>query len=214
VAQHHSVPAPVRTVSGIRLVGMGNSGAAPSGGYRFVDYQRYLDAWFEALEIDTNVILVVHDWGSALGFSWAQRHQRSVKALVYMEVIVRPFLSWAESPDATRVFLQAQRTPGGEDLILRKNLFIEYLLQHVLPKGCVKVRYYGLFSPSSRKQLDRAHQLLRSAAATASSSPVPPSADVLSSTDPPWPAPRQCPHCRIGYLILSETLSPQRSRSP
>ena len=57
-------------------VGMGNSGAAPDGSYRFVDHQRYLDAWFEALGIDTNVILVVHDWGSALGFSWAQRHQR------------------------------------------------------------------------------------------------------------------------------------------
>jgi haloalkane dehalogenase len=109
-------------------VGMGNSGAAPNGGYRFVDHQRYLDAWFEALGIDTNVILVVHDWGSALGFSWAQRHQRSVKALVYMEAIVRPFLSWAEWPDATRAFFQAQRTPAGEDLILRKNLFIEYLL--------------------------------------------------------------------------------------
>ncbi len=109
-------------------VGMGNSGAAPNGSYRFVDHQRYLDAWFEALEIDTNVILVVHDWGSALGFSWAQRHQRSVKALVYMEAIVRPFLSWDEWPDTTRAFFQTQRTLAGEDLILRKNLFIEYLL--------------------------------------------------------------------------------------
>lgn len=55
-------------------VGMGNSGAAPDGNYRFFDHQRYLDAWFEALGITKNVILVVHDWGSALGFSWAQRH--------------------------------------------------------------------------------------------------------------------------------------------
>lgn len=55
-------------------VGMGNSGAVPSGSYRFVDQQRYLDAWFENMELNTNVILVVHDWGSALGFYWAQRH--------------------------------------------------------------------------------------------------------------------------------------------
>jgi haloalkane dehalogenase len=109
-------------------VGMGNSGAAPRGSYRFVDQQRYLDAWFEALGIDGNAILVVHDWGSALGFSWAQRHPERVKAIVYMEAIVRPFLSWDEWPDATRAFFQAQRSPAGEDLILRKNLFIEYLL--------------------------------------------------------------------------------------
>jgi len=109
-------------------VGMGNSGAAPNGGYRFIDHQRYLDAWFEALGIDRNLILVVHDWGSALGFSWAQRHPERVKAIVYMEAIVRPFRSWDEWPDATRAFFQAQRSPAGEDLILRKNLFIEYLL--------------------------------------------------------------------------------------
>jgi haloalkane dehalogenase len=78
--------------------------------------------------VNKNVILVVHDWGSALGFHWAQRHPDRVKALVYMEGIVRPFRSWDEWPDATRAFFQAQRSPEGEDLILRKNLFIEYLL--------------------------------------------------------------------------------------
>jgi pimeloyl-ACP methyl ester carboxylesterase len=84
-------------------VGMGNSGAAPDGGYRFVDHQRYLDAWFDALGIEKNVILVVHDWGSALGFSWAHRYFERVKAIVYMEAIVRPFRSWDEWPDATRL---------------------------------------------------------------------------------------------------------------
>ena len=109
-------------------VGMGNSGASPDGSYRFVDHQRYLDAWFEAMGLKKNVILVVHDWGSALGFSWAQRHPDRIKALVYMEAIVRPFFSWDEWPEATREFFKAQRTPAGEELILQKNLFIEYLL--------------------------------------------------------------------------------------
>src|SRR5579871_6286774 len=109
-------------------VGMGNSGAAPDGNYRFFDHQRYLDAWFKALRITKNVILVVHDWGSALGFSWSRRHPGCVKAIVYMEAIVRPFKSWDEWPAATKSFFQAQRTPAGEDLILEKNLFIEYLL--------------------------------------------------------------------------------------
>jgi haloalkane dehalogenase len=109
-------------------VGMGNSGAAPDGGYRFVDHERYLDAWFEKLGITGNVILVVHDWGSALGFSWAQRHPERVKAIIYMEAIVRSFESWDEWPASTRAFFQAQRTPAGEKLILEQNLFIEYLL--------------------------------------------------------------------------------------
>jgi haloalkane dehalogenase len=109
-------------------LGMGNSGPAPDGNYRFFDHQRYLDAWIESLGICRNVILVVHDWGSALGFSWAQRHPDRMRAIVYMESIVRPFLSWDEWPAATRAFFQAQRSGAGEDLILEKNLFIEYLL--------------------------------------------------------------------------------------
>jgi len=109
-------------------VGMGNSGQAPDGSYRFVDHQRYLDAWFEKVGLQNNIILVVHDWGSALGFSWAQCHPDQVKAIVYFEAIVRPFLSWDEWPDTTREFFKAQRTPAGEELILEKNLFIEFLL--------------------------------------------------------------------------------------
>jgi haloalkane dehalogenase len=109
-------------------VGMGNSGSAPNGAYRFVDHQRYLDAWFEATGVKNNVILVLHDFGSALGFAWAQRYPERIKALVYLEAIVRPFLSWEEWPEATREFFKAQRTSAGEDLILQKNLFIEFLL--------------------------------------------------------------------------------------
>jgi haloalkane dehalogenase len=109
-------------------VGMGNSGPVPDGSYRFVDHQRYLDAWFETMGLKENIILVVHDWGSALGFSWAERHPGRIKAIVYMEAIVRPFLSWDEWPPSTVEFFKAQRTPAGEELILQKNLFIEYLL--------------------------------------------------------------------------------------
>lgn len=109
-------------------VGMGYSAAAPNGSYRLRDHQRYLDAWFDAVGVKDNVTLVVHDWGSALGFSWAQRHAERIKAVVYMECIVRPFLSWDEWPENTKAFFQAQRSPAGEEVILQKNLFIEYLL--------------------------------------------------------------------------------------
>jgi len=133
------------------FVGMGNSGPAPDGSYRFVDHQRYLDAWFEVMGLNRNVILVVHDWGSALGFSWAHRHSERVKAVVYMEAIVRPFLSWDEWPDTTREFFKAQRTTDGEDLILEKNLFIEYLLPlRNISSEAIEVyrRYYRNPGPS------------------------------------------------------------------
>jgi len=137
-------------------VGMGNSGAAPDGGYRFVDHQRYVDAWFDALRLDRNVILVVHDWGSALGFAWAERHRERVKAIIYMECIVRPFRSWAEWPDATRAFFQGQRSPQGEELILEKNLFIEYLLplRGIAPEAIeVYRRYYRNPGPTRMPML-------------------------------------------------------------
>lgn len=143
-------------------VGMGNSGAAPNDSYRLADHQRYLDAWFDAVGVKDNVILVVHDWGSALGFSWAQRHPEQIKALVYMEAIVRPFLSWDEWPDATRAFFQAQRTPAGEDLILQKNLFIEYLLPlRGIPAEAMEVyrRYFRNPGPSRQPMLTWSREL-------------------------------------------------------
>ena len=143
-------------------VGMGNSGHAPDGNYRFVDHQRYLDAWFEALGLTKDVILVVHDWGSALGFDWARRYPDRVKAIIYMEGIVRPFLSWAEWPETTRAFFQGQRSAAGEDLILQKNLFIEYLLPlRGIPKEAIEVyrRHFRNPGPSRQPMLSWTREL-------------------------------------------------------
>jgi haloalkane dehalogenase len=109
------------------LIGMGASGPAPGGAYRLADHTRYLDAWFDALELTRNVTLVVHDWGSALGFDWAARHPERVKALAYMEAIVRP-LTWTEWPASARGIFQAMRSPAGEAIILDKNVFVERIL--------------------------------------------------------------------------------------
>lgn len=108
------------------LVGMGDSGAAPDGSYRFVDHTRYLDAWFEALGL-TNVTLVVHDWGSALGFYWAYRHPERVRGIAYMEAVVRP-LTWEEWRDESRQIFQDLRSEAGEEMVLEKNLFVEGIL--------------------------------------------------------------------------------------
>jgi haloalkane dehalogenase len=116
------------------LVGMGQSGKAPAGSYRFVDHQRYLDAWFDALELAAGVTLVVHDWGSALGFHWARRHPERVRALAYMEAIVRP-LTWAEWPEVARKVFQAMRTPAGDEMVLEKNVFVERILPLSVLRG-------------------------------------------------------------------------------
>jgi haloalkane dehalogenase len=109
------------------LVGMGASGRAADGGYRFVDHARYLDAWFEALDLKDEVTIVAHDWGSALGFHWARRHREAVKGIAYMEAIVAPLI-WADWPDDARAIFQAMRGPAGEEIVLQKNLFIERIL--------------------------------------------------------------------------------------
>jgi haloalkane dehalogenase len=108
------------------LVGMGESGKMPRGGYRFVDHARYLDAWFDALNL-RDVTLVMHDWGSALGFHWAERHPDRVRGLIYMEAIVRP-LTWDEWPENARKVFQGMRSPGGEEMVLEKNVFVERIL--------------------------------------------------------------------------------------
>ena len=109
------------------LVGMGSSGEAPDGSYRFVDHARYLDAWFDALELTENVTLVGHDWGAALGFHWAHRHPERVRGLTYMETIVRP-LSWEEWPEEARDIFRAMRSEGCEEMVLENNAFVERIL--------------------------------------------------------------------------------------
>ncbi len=109
------------------LIGMGESGKNPAGVYRFADHTRYLDAWFEALDLTQNVTLVVHDWGSGLGFHWAHRYPDRVKAIAYMEALVQP-VTWADWPDAAREIFQAFRSPVGESLVLERNIFVENVL--------------------------------------------------------------------------------------
>jgi haloalkane dehalogenase len=109
------------------LVGMGDSDRAPDGSYRFVDHARYLDGWFNALGLKRNVTLVVHDWGSALGFHWAYRNQSSVKGIAYMEAIVRP-VTLPEWPEAARKVFLGMRSPAGDEMVLKNNVFIERIL--------------------------------------------------------------------------------------
>ena len=115
------------------LMGMGESDGTPDGSYRFADHSRYLDAWFDAVLPEGPVTLVVHDWGSALGFHWARRHPDRVRGLAYMEAIVRP-VTWDEWPEAAKQVFQGFRSEAGETMVLERNIFVE----RVLPGSTIK----------------------------------------------------------------------------
>jgi haloalkane dehalogenase len=113
------------------LIGMGRSGAAPNRSYHFVDHVRYLDAWFDGLKLDRNVTLVLHDWGSALGFHWARRNADRVHAIAYMEAIVQP-RRWEDLPKDRVQFFKDMRSDRGEHMVLDENFFIETLLPRLI----------------------------------------------------------------------------------
>jgi len=113
------------------LIGMGDSDKLPNSGpgsYRFVEHRRHLDALLEALDVRERVTLVIHDWGSALGFDWANRHRDAVKGIAFMEAIVRP-QGWDHWDVMNmRPFLEALRSDAGEKMVLEENFFIEKIL--------------------------------------------------------------------------------------
>lgn len=114
----------------IDLIGMGDSDKlddVDSDSYTFVQHREYLDGALDALGVKDNVTWVIHDWGSALGFDWANRHRESVLGIAYMEGIVRP-VSWDDWPEAARGVFQGFRSPAGEEMVLEKNTFVERVL--------------------------------------------------------------------------------------
>jgi haloalkane dehalogenase len=114
------------------LIGMGDSDKLPDSGpqrYTFADHRRHLDALFVGLGLTAagGIVLVVHDWGSALGFDWASRHPAAVDGIAYMEAIVAP-VTWDDWPENAKGIFQAFRSPKGEELILERNYFVEKVL--------------------------------------------------------------------------------------
>ena len=112
------------------LIGHGDSDKLDDtspGQYTFVQHREYLDGVLDALDLGDDIILVIHDWGSALGFDWANRHRDRVAGIVFMEAIVRP-VTWDEWPELARPIFQAFRSDAGEEMVIEKNLFVEAVL--------------------------------------------------------------------------------------
>ena len=120
----------------VDLIGMGDSeklNNSNSNSYRYIEHRDYLFKAWNTLGINKNVTLVIHDWGSALGFDWAYQHPDSILGIAYMEAIVRP-LTWDEWPELARNIFKGFRSSSGEELILEKNMFIE----GVLPNSIIR----------------------------------------------------------------------------
>lgn len=128
------------------LIGMGDSDKlAPSGPdrYTFAEQRRYLHALWQALELGDRVVLVLHDWGSALGFDWAHRHRDRVLGIAYMEALVMP-VTWGDWPENARKVFQAFRSPAGEEMVLQRNVFVERVLPASVIRGLsdVEMAFY------------------------------------------------------------------------
>ena len=114
----------------VDLIGMGDSDKLDNPGpdsYRYVEHREFLFAAWEALGVGDRVTLVIHDWGSALGFDWACQHSDSVLGIAYMEAIVKP-ITWDNWPEAAKAVFQGFRSDAGESMVLDKNMFIERVL--------------------------------------------------------------------------------------
>ena len=113
------------------LIGQGDSEKLPASEgpdrYSFKVAFDYLDGLLRELDANQNITLVIHDWGSGLGFQWARLHPESVKGIAYMEAIVMP-MTWEDWPESARGIFQGFRSPKGEDLVLERNMFVEAVL--------------------------------------------------------------------------------------
>jgi len=117
------------------LLGMGDSDKLPDSGpgsYRFVEHRRYLDGLLDALNVRERVTFVVHDWGSALGFDWANRHREAIKGIAFMEAIVAPLSRNDWDKMAVRSAVEPLRSEAGEAMVLENNYFIEEILPNAI----------------------------------------------------------------------------------
>ena len=112
------------------LIGMGDSDKLPNSGpdrYTYAEQRDFLFALWDELKLGNDVVLVLHDWGSALGFDWANQHRDRVQGIAYMEAIAMP-MAWNDFPERARPTFRAFRSPAGDDMILRDNAFVERVL--------------------------------------------------------------------------------------
>jgi len=139
------------------LIGMGDSDKLEDSGphrYTYDDHCDYLFALWDQMGLGDKVIMVLHDWGSAMGFDWAHRHHERVQGIVYMEAIVTP-LTLADWPENARRVFQGFRSESGEQMILEKNVFVERVLPNSVIRALSEEEMAAYRKPFARPGEDR-----------------------------------------------------------
>ena len=139
------------------LIGMGDSDkleATDPDRYSYAHQREYLFALWGQIGLGNNVVFVLHDWGSALGFDWASQHPQRIQGIAYMEAIVSP-LTWAEWPEDARGVFQGFRSDAGETMVLQKNLFIERVLPSAIQRDLTEREMAIYRQPFLRSGEDR-----------------------------------------------------------
>ena len=142
----------------IDLVGMGDSAKLPDSGpdrYTFAEHYEYFSAALAALGVEKNVTLVIHDWGSALGFHWANQHRDAVNGICYMEAIVAPMPNWDSWDEGAKGIFQAFRSPAGDDMVLENNIFVERVLPGSVLRGLTEQEMQVYRRPFAQPGEDR-----------------------------------------------------------
>ena len=119
------------------LIGMGASDKLPDAGpgtYSFATHAAYLEEFLDRVHVGDRVVLVLHDWGSGLGFDWAERHRDRVRGIAFTEAIVTP-MTWDDWPPDARKIFQLMRSEAGEAAVLDKNVFVERILPASVARG-------------------------------------------------------------------------------
>ena len=139
------------------LIGMGDSDKLPNSGpdrYTYAEQRSFLSALWEELKLEKDVVLVLHDWGSVLGFDWANQNRSRVQGIAYMEAIPMP-LTWSEFPEMVRDIFRGFRSPAGEDMVLRDNMFVEQLIPGAVIRSLSEVEMANYRKPFLNPGEDR-----------------------------------------------------------
>ncbi|MGY1844666.1 haloalkane dehalogenase [Modestobacter sp. SYSU DS0875] len=138
------------------LIGMGESDKLPDpgpGSYSFDRHAEFLAGFLDAVGVTERVTLVLHDWGSGLGFDWAAQHPDAVRGIAFTEAIVTPMI-WADWPRAAKPVFQAMRGADGERRVLDQNVFVEKILPAEVRRG-LSAEAHDRYRAPFRERADR-----------------------------------------------------------
>lgn len=139
------------------LIGMGGSDKLDDSGpdrYHYAEHRDFLFKLWDSLDLGDRVVLVLHDWGSALGFDWANQHRDRVAGIAYMEAIATP-MTWSDWPDQVRDVFQGFRSPNGESMVLEHNMFVEGVLPGAIRRNLTEAEMDHYRAPYREPGEDR-----------------------------------------------------------